>query len=806
MALQQPASVEAQPYWLYVFAWLGVWFAMVCRVGPLRQSLSGPQLIPNLTLIIVGVLGTLGAAMLGWQTTFDRSAERLVDRIAIEREGVDIELSGVVNGIAQRSDQGLRFNLMVDEHHQAVPKKIALSWYAEARRRTSAAAGIEALPLLKPGERWKMTVRLRRPHGNINPHGFDFELFALERNVGATGYVRPKTPPQRLEEFVPSAANMVDRLRYNIAERIAQSLKESPFAGVITALVVGEQGGISAGQWQVFWATGVGHLISISGLHVSMFAALAFAIATWLWPRLPMAQTILSRMPTQKAATVVGVFAALAYSLIAGFSVPTQRTFYMLAVAGTALILGWRFSITRVMALAACVVVLLDPWALLSPGFWLSFGAVAAMVYAATMKTNTPILRSAFVAQAAVTLIMAPVLLLLFQEVSLLSPIANAFAIPIVSWVVVPLALAGALLDWGLLLNLSAWIFSAVHMVLTWLASFPNAAWQSHAPVWWAVPFAIFGTLLLFLPRVFVWRWLGLLWWLPVFLIKPTTPNIGEVWVDVLDVGQGLAVVVKTAQHAMVYDAGPSYSPDRDAGQRVVVPHLRGEGITRLDKLVITHDDDDHYGGAVSVLTARKPDEMLSSLPSKHRAHSFAAVSKLCESGQQWEWDGVKFIVHWPNAEAYEEGGKKDNAMGCVIEVQTPSHSMLLTADIETKSELELVEVLGGALQADVLLIPHHGSKTSSTDELLDAVKPNMAILPVGYRNRFRHPHPEVMERYAVRDIEVYRSDERGAIRVKLPAKLTEQVAVTSTREVSKRFWRDEVARQLKGEATREDD
>jgi competence protein ComEC len=454
-----------------------------------------------------------------------------------------------------------------------------------------------------------------------------------------------------------------------------------------------------------------------------------------------------------------------------------------------------RISVSRILAIAAAIVCVMDPWALLAPGFWLSFGAVAAMVYAAQLSAAKSTMSTAFVAQAAVTLIMAPVLLLLFQEISLVSPIANACAIPIVSWLVVPLALAGAFFDWSAFLNIAAMIFNGVYAALAWIGSSPHAAWQSHAPVMWTVPVAIAGTALLFLPRRFAFKWFGILWWLPALLIEPAKPAVGQAHIDVLDVGQGLALVIRTTNHALVYDAGPSYSPDRDAGQRLVVPHLRAEGIRKLDKLVITHDDDDHFGGAVSVLTARKPDELLSSLPVSHKAHQSAQVSRLCESGQQWQWDGVKFIVHWPDGDAYETGVKKDNDLGCVIEVQTASHSMLLTADIERRSEATLVTQLGGALRADVLLSPHHGSKTSSTEAFLDVVQPDIVVISSGYRNRFRHPHPDVMARYDERGIAVHNTSEAGAVRIVLPASVHQSVEVTRTRDTSRRYWRDEVVR-----------
>src|SRR5215470_6795578 len=333
-----------------------------------------------------------------------------------------------------------------------------------------------------------------------------------------------------------------------------------------------------------------------------MIAGLFAALVSFLWRR---SEALALALPAQKAAALAGFLAALAYCLISGFAVPAQRTLYMVGVVAAALWLGRASSASRVLAAALLVVLILDPWAVLSPGFWLSFAAVAVIFHVRAGHTAKPhwLVQWGRV-QWAVTVGLAPLMLVLFQQVSLVSPLANAVAIPVVSFVVTPLALAGAVLplDWVLVLGHA--VLEAMMAVLGVLASLPSAMWQQHAPVPWTVPLALLGIAWLLLPRGFPARWLGAVLALPLFAVLPPAPAAGELWITVLDVGQGLSVVARTQRHALLYDAGPAYNALADSGSRVVLPYLRGEGIARLDGLVVSHDDRDHAGGAASVLGA----------------------------------------------------------------------------------------------------------------------------------------------------------------------------------------------------------
>ncbi|MFN8696092.1 MAG: DNA internalization-related competence protein ComEC/Rec2 [Burkholderiales bacterium] len=451
----------------------------------------------------------------------------------------------------------------------------------------------------------------------------------------ATGYVRTRGINHRLAASAGGFSNEINRLRETIRARMLAVLGKRPYAGVLVALVIGEQNAIPAGQWQTFWRTGTGHLMSISGPHINMVAPLVYALVFRLWGRLT---RLVARVPAQRVAAVTGALSALAYSLIAGFSVPTQRTFFMLLVVALALLWRRRLAPRLILAFALFAVTLTDPWCVLAPGFWLSFGAVAMIFFVTTKRIEAAgFWRTAFMTQLAVTLGLLPLTLALFQEVSVISPFANAVAIPVVSWIVVPPSLLGALL--GVLLPadfvllLAHMVMQATYAALAWCAQLPNAVWQSHAPLPWTVALACAGVICLLTPRGLPMRWLGLAAMVPMWMALPPQPKPGEVWVTLLDVGQGLAMVVRTAYHALVYDAGPRWNPDADSGNRIVVPYLRGEGVRQLDALIISHDDEDHSGGARSIIAARRPNWLLTSALLDKPDYADVPEKMRCEHG-----------------------------------------------------------------------------------------------------------------------------------------------------------------------------
>jgi competence protein ComEC len=721
-------------------------------------------------------------------------------------------------------ERGVRFEFKVFASSAPVPSHVSLAWYRqEADFGSSEAvhglgglggqaegASLPTLPV-RAGEHWRFTVRLKRPHGNVNPHGFDYEAWLFERGIRATGYVRAKADlhPERLPEADLPVSSVVGRTidvaRDHLRERYRNKLGEAPYGGILIALAMGDQQAIAPELWQVFAKTGITHLMSISGLHVTMLAGLAYAAMNWLWRRsvrLPL------YVPAQQAAAVAGFVTALTYCLLAGFAVPAQRTLYMLGVVALAIVLRRELSASRVLAFALLVVLLIDPWAVLAAGFWLSFGAVALLFFATSGRFTSGRLNRrsesagrywrGFLAwgwaQWAVTLGMLPALLALFQQFSLVSPLANAVAIPLISFVVTPLTLAGIVPGLDVLLHVA---HGATAILMGWVESLalkPWAVWQQAAPPGWAVVLALVGGLWSLMPRGIPARWLGLLCFLPLLTFAPERPASGSARVAVLDVGQGLAVHVQTRTHDLLFDTGPAFSAEADSGNRLIVPYLRAAGVRKLDRLVVSHRDKDHEGGAVSVLSAVPVVELLTSLPFEHPLSAWPVPQQQCVDGQEWEWDGVRFEVLHPPPNLI---ARKSNAVSCVLRIVAAGQegaSLLLASDIEAEQESALVgrrsEVGRGGrgylLTSDILVVPHHGSRTSSTPEFIRAVAAKDAIFTVGYRNRYGHPKEEVVERYSDSGARLHRTDSDGALLFDLSAS---PVQVEHQRQKRQRYW-----------------
>ncbi|GIK24427.1 MAG: DNA internalization-related competence protein ComEC/Rec2 [Betaproteobacteria bacterium] len=724
-------------------------------------------------------LAVMAAALAGFAWAAALGQAHLADALPAANEGRDIRVTGVVAGLPQAYENGVRFDFDVERAESSLPSRISLAWYRGWRLEES--EEWHALQELHAGERWQLTVRLKRPHGNLNPHGFDYEAWLFERGVRATGYVRNDDGNRRLEAFVARPGYGVERLREAVRARFLRALPEHDYAGVLVALAVGDQRAIDGGLWQLFARTGISHLMSISGLHVTMVAALGAWLVSFFWRRSP---ALMLRLPAQKAAAAAGWATAFAYCLLAGFGVPAQRTLFMLSVVALALWLGRADSGSRVLALALLLVLLADPWAVLSAGFWLSFGAVALLFFVSSGRlAPRHWLAEWGRAQWAVTLGLLPALLALFQQFSLVSPIANAVAIPVVSFVVTPLALIAAVLPFDALLLLAHQILAGLMAFVEWLAGLPLAVWQQHAPPAWAVGLAALGCAWLLLPRGFPARGVGALLIFPLVLVEPARPAPGELRLTVLDVGQGLAVHAQTASHDLVYDTGPQFSPDANSGNRILLPYLRAAGVRRLDGLILTHEDKDHSGGALSLLDGLPVAWTSSSLPDDHPFRE-APGHRPCIDGQAWEWDGVRFEMLHPEAAGYETK-RKSNDMSCVLKVSSAHGSALLTGDIETISEQALSKRLGERLRADVLLAPHHGSRTSSSPAFLAATGAKTVVFPVGYRNRFRHPNEAVWQRYEATGAQLLRTDRDGAVTIEfaVPRRLTFE------RAARRRYW-----------------
>lgn len=758
------------------------------RTFPARSSLA---------LCLAALL--CGFGLTGWRASaFDAT------RLNPALEGRDIEVTGQILAMPQTGEEGVRFRLGVesarlDGQPVRLPPRLLLGWYAGFGVREARAAapehgevpesmlGAQPQPL-QAGERWAMTVRLKAPHGSSNPHGFDVELWLWEQGVQASGYVRAglhDAPPRRLS--ASAWAYPVERARQQVRQAIYQQVEDRQLAGVLVALVVGDQNAIERADWDVFRATGVAHLMSISGLHITMFAWAASLLVGGAWrgsarltPRLCLA------WPAGSAAAWGGLGLAALYALFSGWGVPAQRTVLMLATVVLLRQSGRHWPWGQTWLLAMAVVLLLDPWALRQAGFWLSFVAVgvlfatdagassaraagaqapgrpenarpAAWAAAGLAKLGGAAWRLAR-EQWVVTLALTPLSLLLFNQVSLVGLLANALAIPWVTLLVTPLAMLGVV-------HAPLWDVAAVALgglvgVLQGLAGWSWASVSvASAPLWCAVA-GVLGGSLLALRLPWQWRLLGLPLLLPVLLWQPARVAPGQFEVLAADVGQGNAVLVRTATHSLLYDAGPRFSGDSDAGSRVLVPLLRALG-ERLDMLVLSHRDLDHTGGAGAVLAMHPQASLLSSLEGEHGLQALRPSAR-CEAGQRWVWDGVTFEVLHPLAGDYAATAKS-NAMSCVLRIANGRHSALLAGDIEAAQESRLVASDPAALKADLLLVPHHGSKTSSSALFLDTVQPRLALVQAAYRSRFGHPAPPVVARYEARGIRLVRSDRCGA-------------------------------------------
>jgi competence protein ComEC len=693
---------------------------------------------------------------------------RMADWLDPALEGRDVALVGVVSGLPALGERSMRFELEVESGDARLPRKLLLSWYGNPD---------EARLQVHPGERWAFTVRLRRPHGTANPHGFDYAAWLLERGVGATGYVRAAPFPRQLG-WRQGVLDYVGSAREGVRDRFLATLGATPAAGILAALAVGDQRAIAREEWQLFNATGVTHLMSISGLHVTLVSGLVAWLVAAVWRRVP---ALALRLPARKAAALAAILGALGYALLAGFGVPAQRTFWMVAIVAAALWSGRIASPWRTLALALAVIVLMDPWAPLAPGLWLSFGAVLLIFYAGVGWAAPGAKAAQWVrVQWAITVGLAPATVLLFNQVSAVGPLANAIAIPLVSVVITPLALLAALVPVEAILELAARLVEVLLMFLEGCAAQPAALWQQPAPRLWMVLAALAGSAWLLAPRGVPWRAAGLALMAPAFLVAARAPAPGEVWLTAYDVGQGLAVLARTAHRALLYDAGPAFGADADSGSRVIVPALRGEGVRRLDLVVLSHEDSDHLGGALSVMESLEVDALAASLPARHPLNALAYSSRACVAGESWDWDGVRFEFLHPSGMS---PGARRNNQSCVLRISAPGGSVLLTGDIERAAELELLSK--GLQKAEIVLVPHHGSRSSSSAEFIAALAPAWAVVPVGYRSRFGHPAPEVLERYRAAGAKVVRTDSDGAVSMHLGA----AVHVETERHRRARYW-----------------
>ncbi len=736
-------------------------------------------------LIVGGVAACIIAWLRYWRCLFFAlgvlwaivfAMHRLSDGLPEQLEGIEVQVNGTIAGLPEQDEKRVRFDFIARDGVYAksqsdaagsdrqLPAKLRLSWYYPDQP-------------IKAGQQWVFTVKLKRVHGTMNPGGFDYERWLFTEGIGATGYVRPSPKPVLLGR--DSAWNSISVWRQSITDQLSSTLGNSPNLALIKALTIGDGNSITQEQWEVFRKTGTTHLVVISGSHIGLIAGLVYFLVLKLWARTGW----LSQSP-QKVAAVSALLVAIFYSGLAGFSVPTQRSVVMLFIAMAAIVLQRNSRPFNTLAIALFAVLILDPIAVLAAGFWLSFLAVSLIVYAVSGRLGKfGHLWGAIKLHWFTSVGLSPLLLLFFQQVSLIAPLANLVAVPVISLLVVPLSLLAVIIMFisstlaGKLFYLLDPVLRGLWWLLVYLAEIPLASINHALPSYWALLFAVPGILLLLAPVGIPARWLSLVMFLPLIFTGAKQPEIGEIKMTLLDVGQGLSAVVQTSHHLLVYDAGAKFSEQSDMGQSVLLPFLRSQGIVKIDSLIISHGDNDHIGGAVSLMRGIETKQVLTSVP--QQLSEYAPIE--CKAGQSWLWDEVKFTILAP-----QQAFVSENDNSCVLKIQSKHGTVMLTGDIEALAETWLVKTYGEELKADVLVSPHHGSKTSSTAGFLQATQPDYVLIPAGYRNQFGHPHKDVLARYRQVNAKWLNSADSGAIAVNIK---NDQFVVQGMRETESRYW-----------------
>lgn len=678
-------------------------------------------------------------------------------------------VQGVVVSLPQRREGSCRFDLVVEqtETRTLAPGHVArVSW-----------RDVETCP--RAGQRWQLELRLRPPYGTLNPGGFDYETWLYQSGISSLGSVR-RSPDNRLIDAHARGYAWL-RLRQTLQDRLDEALAGRTHAGILSALTLGERGSLPSETWQLYLTTGINHLLAISGMNIALVAGLVQYPLAWLWRQAP---RLCLRWPAPRAAALGGLLVAVLYAYIAGFGIPVQRALIMLACVQGALLGGRVVRARQTLALALLTVMIYDTRSVLASSFWLSFLAMVLLHYASAGLVGHARHWQVWTRlQTAAAVGLLPMTIGLFQRWSLVAPLANLIAIPWIGLWVTPLALCGVIAVGisptvgGPLLRLAESSVAGFDYALRPLAGLPHAQLRLATPDWALWP-ALLGAAMLLAPRGVPARWLGLILMLPLAIPHVAEVPSGGFTLQLLDVGQGLSAVVRTTHHTLVFDTGARYSEAFDMGEAVLLPALRSAHVKQVDRLILSHGDNDHVGGAVSLLRNMR---VLSILGAAPPIEPHAPVAP-CRAGDAWQWDGVDFRILHPAARPL--GSSNDGS--CVLRVSDGMHSVLLTGDIERPAERALVERWQSALRSEVLVAPHHGSHTSSSPTLLDAVQPCLVLVPAGYHNRYGHPHRDVLERYRVRQLPVLISHRTGGLMVHFEGA---EIRLQAHRERQARYW-----------------
>ena len=779
------------------------------------------------------------AALLALTAT--RIAQRLDDRLDPQLESKPLIVIGTVSELPQRLEQSTRFlfapeSMTVDgQTVKKYPSLIRLNWsglYAKSTAKNPADERDEIDEIsmgkgskigvnpnlnkqgessLRAGQRWRFEVRIKRPVGQVNTGQFDSELKALQNGIGATGTVRSG---RLLNPFVFSIGHVVERTRDQLDRAISDVAGriDPRTVGLIRALTVGNQQAISRDDWQLFNRTGVSHLMSISGLHITMLAALGARCGSVIWSMLAkyFPGRWLAYLPNKPSFTLMfALIIALIYSLVAGWEVPSQRTWYCLALFGLLLGRGRRVSFWVVLQVVALIIVVIDPWAVMSAGFSLSFGAVAAIVWANQnpfflaqgARTRWAWLKEATRSQWACTVSLIPLLVLLFGSVSVIGPMANAVAIPVVSFIITPLALTAALLSvW--FETRSLWIMQIIHWAslplltfLEFISHWQWASWSSAKPPWWLAGIGLIGTACVLAPFTRRARIPAMLVMLACLIARYQAPESGAWRLSILDVGQGAAAVIESGGQIAMIDTGASEGSENgvqaDAAKRLLIPWLQTRAIDRIDHLILGSANANRVGGAASLVAHIRPQYIHAPLASDSVIAASLPAFTACQRGHRWQMGGLSFEFLHPPPDPQSESKVKSliKASSCVLKIDGPHNRIILAGDIEAAQEQRLLQLFEpDQLKADVVLIPNQGSKQSSSEAFVKAIRARYGVVSSAYRNRLKLPSDQILKRYEAADTQVLRTDRDGGLTFNF--KPDGQIVIDRARLQDPPYWR----------------
>lgn len=661
-------------------------------------------------------------------------------------EGQTVPITGYIESIPETTPQKTAFLFRLKKlNNQPAHGLAKLSWRYNKEK-------------LIVGDKWQFKVRLKQIHGLMNPGSFNYEAWAFQSGIRAEGYV-VNSEENYLIKHQP-LKNYINRLRQSLKEKLEAKIPQTNTSVWLIALALGERHNIPQEDWDVLRNTGTNHLMAIAGLHIGVMSGLIYFIVNFIWrriPRLPL------KLPAQHAASIAALIMAFIYSSLAGFIIPTQRAFIMVSIFLIVNLLKRNIPAWHAWGLALIIVLIMNPLTVLTESFWLSFGSVALIIYGMSARLFPKgIWWKWGRVQWVIALGLIPFGFWLFQQCSLVAFVANSIAIPWVAFVIVPLTLLGCLfistkISAAFLLladkNLS-WLWK----VLTYLSHFTWSSIYLTMPNIFILMLSCLGVILLLLPKGFPGRWFGIIWLMPLFLYKPEVPKQGEAWFTLLDVGQGLSAVIQTHNHLLVYDTGAKLGDNFDMGNSVVVPFLRTLRVKTIDTLVISNGENDHLGGAFSVLKQMHVRQIKTSVPEDF----FQYHAERCLQNQSWNWDGVQFTFLYPSEDKFNLGKNSS----CVLKVSTQKKSLLLTSDIDKAVEKKLVQDEKNNLTNDVLLAPHYGSKNAFEGNFMKTVSPNIVLYSVGYRNRFHFPNEDVINFFQKNHVLQYNTIKAGSIKL----------------------------------------